>query len=46
VLGLEAFPETNDPGYFIIKCALWLMALTMIAQALLDIFRPLPTDDI
>lgn len=46
VLGLEAFPETDDPGYFIIKCALWLMALTMIAQALLDIFRPLPTDDI
>jgi hypothetical protein len=43
---LEAFPETGDPGYFIIKCALWLMAITMIAQALVDIFRPIPTDDV
>ena len=23
---LEAFPDTNNPGYFIIKLALWLMA--------------------
>ncbi len=43
---LEAFPETGDRGYFIIKCALWLMAITMIAQALVDIFRPLPADDV
>jgi TRAP-type mannitol/chloroaromatic compound transport system permease small subunit len=46
VLGLEAFPETDNPGYFIIKCALWLMATTMIAQAFVDIFRPLPADDV
>lgn len=43
---LEAFPETNDPGYFIIKGALWVMVVIMIAQALVDIFRPLPTDDV
>src|SRR5471032_1218282 len=24
VLGLEAFADTNNPGYFIIKAALWL----------------------
>ncbi|MEP7030613.1 MAG: TRAP transporter small permease subunit [Pseudolabrys sp.] len=44
VLGLEAFPDTNNPGYFIIKSALWIMALTIIAQALIDIFRPLQSD--
>jgi TRAP-type mannitol/chloroaromatic compound transport system permease small subunit len=45
VMGLEAFPDTNNPGYYIIKLALWLMALLMIAQAIVDIFRPLPPDD-
>jgi len=40
VLGLELFPDTFNPGYFIIKAALWLMAILMIAQAALDIFRP------
>ena len=39
-LGLEQFPDTFNPGYFIIKAALWLMAILMIAQAVLDIFRP------
>ena len=44
---LEAFPETNNPGYFLIKCALWVMALTIIAQAIVDIARPIPpTDDV
>ena len=45
-LGLEAFPETYNPGYFLIKCCLWIMALTMLGQAILDIFRPLPRDKI
>jgi TRAP-type mannitol/chloroaromatic compound transport system permease small subunit len=40
VLGLEALPDTNNPGYFIIKSALWLMAILIIAQAVVDIFRP------
>jgi TRAP-type mannitol/chloroaromatic compound transport system permease small subunit len=40
ILGLEAFADTDNPGYFIIKAALWLMATLMIAQALIDIFRP------
>ncbi|HXX07878.1 MAG TPA: TRAP transporter small permease subunit [Pseudolabrys sp.] len=40
----ETFPDTANPGYFIIKLALWVMALLILAQALIDIFRPLPKD--
>ena len=40
VRGLEAFPDTSNPGYFIIKLALWLIALLALAQAIVDIFRP------
>jgi len=46
VLELESFSETGNPGYFLIKCALWLMACMVIAQAVLDIFRPYPADDV
>jgi len=46
VLGLEAFPDTNNPGYFIIKTALWIMAVMIIAQTLVDVFRPFPSDDV
>jgi TRAP-type mannitol/chloroaromatic compound transport system permease small subunit len=44
VLGRESFADTFNPGYFIIKAALWLMAILMIAQASLDIFRPYSDD--
>ena len=30
---LERFPDTNNPGYFIIKLALWLLAGLIVAQA-------------
>lgn len=46
VIGLESFQDTNNPGYFIIKAALWLMAILIIAQSLVDLFRPLPADDV
>jgi TRAP-type mannitol/chloroaromatic compound transport system permease small subunit len=46
LLELESFPETDNPGYFLIKCGLWLMVITIIAQAVVDIFRPLPADDV
>jgi TRAP-type mannitol/chloroaromatic compound transport system permease small subunit len=36
----EAFPDTSNPGYFIIKAALWVLALLMLAQAVVEIFRP------
>lgn len=37
---LEAFADTANPGYFIVKVALWIMALLIVAQSLIDIFRP------
>ena len=45
VLGQEAFPDTTNPGYFIIKSALWVMSLTIMAQSAVDVCRPLPSDD-
>jgi TRAP-type mannitol/chloroaromatic compound transport system permease small subunit len=39
---LEAFPDTYNPGYFIIKVALWVLAGLVLAQAMLDIARPRP----
>ncbi len=35
----EAFQDSGNSGYFLIKLALWLMALAVIGQALVDIFR-------
>jgi TRAP-type mannitol/chloroaromatic compound transport system permease small subunit len=39
VHGVEKFPETYDPGYFLIKVATWLLALLALAQAVLDLRR-------
>jgi len=36
---LEAFPETFNPGYFVLKIALLLAAQLVLVQALLDTFR-------
>jgi TRAP-type C4-dicarboxylate transport system permease small subunit len=36
---LEKFPETYDPGYFVIKVATWLLALLVLAQAVLGVRR-------
>jgi TRAP-type C4-dicarboxylate transport system permease small subunit len=33
---LERFPETFNPGYFIIKLAVWLFALLLLAQVIVD----------
>lgn len=40
---LESFPETYDPGYFIVKLALILLALLILLQAILDAFRKIET---
>ena len=40
VLAREAFADTYNPGYFIIKLALWLLAGLVLAQAIIDIARP------
>ena len=42
---LEAFQDSGNPGYFLIKLALWLMAAVVIAQALADIFSPSKAGD-
>ena len=42
LLSLEAFPDTYNPGYFIIKLAVWVLAGLVLAQAVLDIARPRP----
>ena len=36
---LEAFPDTFNPGYFIIKVALWVMAVLILAQVAVDLGR-------
>jgi TRAP-type mannitol/chloroaromatic compound transport system permease small subunit len=39
LLALERFPETFNPGYFIVKTAVGLLALLVLLQALLDVMR-------
>jgi len=39
---LELFPDTYNAGYFLVKAALWLLALLMLIQAALDLARPRP----
>jgi TRAP-type mannitol/chloroaromatic compound transport system permease small subunit len=36
---LEKFPETYDPGYFIVKVAAWLLVLLALAQAALGVWQ-------
>jgi TRAP-type C4-dicarboxylate transport system permease small subunit len=38
--GLEAFPDTLNPGYFIIKCSVWLLAALAAWQAAADLLAP------
>jgi TRAP-type C4-dicarboxylate transport system permease small subunit len=35
IVGLEAFPDTFNPLYFVIRASAWLLALLMALQALL-----------
>jgi len=37
---LEGFPETYNPGYFLIRVALVVLALLVLAQAIVDVLRP------
>ena len=45
LLDREAFPDTYNPGYFILKLALWLMTAVLLAQAVVDVVRPLDRGD-
>jgi TRAP-type mannitol/chloroaromatic compound transport system permease small subunit len=42
---LEAFQDSGNGGYFLIKVALWVMAAAILGQALVDIFRPVNAGD-
>ena len=44
IRGLEAFSDTNNPGYFLIKTALWILAGLMLIQAAIDIAQPRRND--
>jgi TRAP-type mannitol/chloroaromatic compound transport system permease small subunit len=37
---LESFPDTFNPGYFLVKLALWLLAGLLLLQAIVDAVRP------
>ena len=45
LLDREAFPDTYNPGYFVLKLALWLMTALLLAQAVVDVVRPLDRGD-
>jgi hypothetical protein len=40
ILLLERFPETLNPGYFLVRVAAFVLAAAIFAQALLDAFAP------
>ena len=42
---LESFQDSGNPGYFLIKLALWVMAALILGQSVVDIFRPPVADD-
>jgi len=44
LLHAEAFAETLNPGYFLIKLAVGLLALLVLLQALLDVADPAYTE--
>jgi TRAP-type C4-dicarboxylate transport system permease small subunit len=42
LLQLERFPETLNPGYFLIRAAVLALAALVLVQALRDLFAPSP----
>lgn len=44
LLATERFPDTNNPGYFIVKLALGLLAILFLLQGIVDLFRPPATE--
>jgi hypothetical protein len=42
VLALEKFPDTFNPGYFVIKLAALLLAVLALCQVLLDVVKKDP----
>jgi TRAP-type C4-dicarboxylate transport system permease small subunit len=42
---LERFPETGNPGYFVVKLALWMLALGVLATIFVDLIKPHAKDE-
>jgi hypothetical protein len=40
LLQLERFPETFNPGYFVVRLAAIVLALLALLQALVDLLAP------
>ena len=40
VVGIERFPDTGNPAYFILKSALLLLLALIVLQAVIDLARP------
>ena len=40
LMAFEGFPDTFNPGYFVIKLGVCVLALSALLQALLDVLRP------
>jgi TRAP-type mannitol/chloroaromatic compound transport system permease small subunit len=45
VRGLESFQDSGNPGYFLIKIALWVMAVVILGQSLVDLLQPRKGND-
>jgi TRAP-type mannitol/chloroaromatic compound transport system permease small subunit len=41
---LESFPDTSNPGYFLVKLAAWLLAFLMATEAMLNLFSSSQSD--
>jgi TRAP-type mannitol/chloroaromatic compound transport system permease small subunit len=44
IVALEAFPDTLNPLYFVVKASAWLLALLLLLQALVDAAMPAAGD--
>ena len=42
---LERFPETGNPGYFVVKLALWVLAGGVLATIIVDLIKPCDKDE-
>ncbi|MCX7164909.1 MAG: TRAP transporter small permease subunit [Rhodocyclales bacterium] len=43
--GLEAFPDTYNPGFFVVRTAVALLAVAVLVQGLIDVCRRSPGAD-
>lgn len=39
---LEAFPESYNPGYFLVKASAMLLAAMLLVQGIIEVLRPAP----